>query len=153
LGTVFCIFRIGDFAGFVLNSSLIAAPGKAGEEAAMQEEWLRKELAKAKQEGARRMVIFQHHPWFLKDPDEADQYFNIPKQARDRYLELFRRYGVSHVFAGHFHRNAHGKAGDLEMITTGPVGKPLDNARSGLRIAKVSDSGIEQRYYDFGELP
>jgi hypothetical protein len=32
---------------------------------------------------------------------------------------------VSHVFAGHYHRNALARDGDLEMATTGPVGKPL----------------------------
>ena len=99
------------------------------------------------------MVIFQHHPWFLADPAEADQYFNIPTATRERYLELFRRYGVTHVFAGHYHRNAQGKDGTMEMITAGPVGKPLEKARSGIRIAKVTDAGIEQKYYDFGELP
>jgi 3',5'-cyclic AMP phosphodiesterase CpdA len=146
-------FRVGDFAGFVLNSSLIASPAKAQEEAAKQEAWLAAELEKAQRQGARRLVIFQHHPWFLADPGEADQYFNIPKATRERYLELFRTHGVTHVFAGHYHRNAEAQAGSLHMITTGPVGKPLGGARSGMRIVTVSDQGIEQKYYDFGDLP
>jgi serine/threonine-protein phosphatase CPPED1 len=152
-GPDYYVFRHGDFAGFVLNSSLIAAPVQAAGEAAKQEAWLRAELEKARQEGARRLVVFQHHPWFLADPTEPDQYFNLPRAARARYLELFRKYGVSHVFAGHYHRNALARAGSLEMIITGPVGKPLGEARSGIRIATVSDGGIEHRYYDFGELP
>ena len=146
-------FRVDDFAGFVLNSSVIAAPANVQEEAAKQEAWLARELEKARREGARRLVVFQHHPWFLADAGEADQYFNIPKPTRERYLELLQKFGVSHVFAGHYHRNAEGRAGELQMITTGPVGKPLGGARSGIRIVKVSDSGIEQKYYDFGDLP
>ena len=152
-GPDYYTFREGDFAGFVLDSSLIASPAKAPEEAAKQEAWLRAELEKARREGARRLVVFQHHSWFLSDPDEADQYFNIPRAIRARYLELFRTYNVTHVFAGHYHRNAQGRAGGLEMITTGPVGKPLGGARSGMRIAKVTDSGIEHTYRDFGDLP
>jgi 3',5'-cyclic AMP phosphodiesterase CpdA len=152
-GPDYYTFRVGDFAGFVLNSSLIAAPGKAQEEAAKQEAWLRAELEKARQQGARRLVVFQHHPLFLAEAGEADQYFNIPKATRERYLELFHKYGVTHVFAGHYHRNAEGRDGALEMITTGPVGKPLGGARSGMRIATVTDGGIEQRYVDFGDLP
>ena len=152
-GPDYYTFRYGDFAGFVLDSSLIAAPAGAKEEAAKQEAWLAAELEKARREGARRLVVFQHHPWFLADPEEADQYFNIPRETRARYLELFRKYGVSHVFAGHYHRNAQAAAGGLEMITTGPVGKPLGGARSGMRIVKVSDAGIDQEYYDFGDLP
>jgi serine/threonine-protein phosphatase CPPED1 len=146
-------FRVGDFAGFVLNSSLIASPAKAPEDAARQEAWLEAEFAKARQEGARRLVVFQHHPWFLSDPGEADQYFNIPKPTRERFLALFRKYGVTHVFAGHYHRNAQGRTETLEMITTGPVGKPLGEARSGIQVATVTDGGLEHRYYDFGELP
>jgi len=146
-------FRVDDFAGFVLNSSVIAAPANVREEAANQEAWLARELEKARREGARRLLVFQHHPWFLADACEADQYFNIPKPTRERYLELLQKFGVSHVFAGHYHRNAEGRAGELQMITTGPVGKPLGGARSGIRIVRVSDSGIEQKYYDFGDLP
>jgi 3',5'-cyclic AMP phosphodiesterase CpdA len=146
-------FWYGDFAGFVLNSSLIAAPDKVREEAGKQEAWLVAELEKARREGARRLVVFQHHPWFLSDAGEADQYFNIPKPAREHYLALFRKYGVTYVFAGHYHRNAEGRAGSLEMITTGPVGKPLDDARSGIRVVNVTDAAIEHRYYDFGQLP
>jgi serine/threonine-protein phosphatase CPPED1 len=146
-------FRVDDFAGFVLNSSVIAAPAQVPEEAEKQEAWLARELEKARREGVRRLVVFQHHPWFLADAGEADQYFNIPKPARERYLALFRKFGVTHVFAGHYHRNAEARAGELEMITTGPVGKPLGNTRSGICVVKVTDSGIEHRFYDFGELP
>src|SRR5579871_5183450 len=90
-GPDYYTFRVGDFAGFVLNSSLIAAPAKAQEEAAKQEAWLVSALEKAGKGGARRLVVFQHHPWFLEDPGEATQYFNIPKATRERYLELFRK--------------------------------------------------------------
>src|SRR5256885_3250522 len=58
-------FRSGDLEGFVLNSSLIAAPAKAQADADRQEAWLNAELAKPRPEGVRHRVIFQHHPWFL----------------------------------------------------------------------------------------
>src|SRR5262249_44262402 len=129
-GPDYYTFRVGDFAGFVLNSSLISAPAKAQDEAAKQEAWLAAELEKAHNDGARHLVVFQHPSCFLTDAAEPDQYFNIPKPARDRYLALFKKYGVTHVFAGHYHRNAEARDGSLEMITTGPVGKPLGGARS-----------------------
>jgi UDP-2,3-diacylglucosamine pyrophosphatase LpxH len=117
------------------------------------ERWLRTELAKARQEGVKHLIVFQHISFFLADPNEEDQYFNIPRETRARYLKLLHEYGVRQVFAGHYHRNAEGHDGDLEMITTGPVGMPLEGAKSGLRITTVSDSGVSHRYYDFGELP
>ena len=97
--------------------------------------------------------MFQHHPFFLKDPQEADQYFNIPLETRQRYLKLFHEFGIRTVFTGHYHRNAGGMDGDLEMIVTGPVGMPLEGAKSGLRIAMVSAEGVSHRYYEFGEIP
>src|SRR5437899_3323730 len=75
-------FRSDDLAGFVLNSSLIAAPAKAEAEADRQEAWLKAELAKPRPEGVRHRVIFQHHSWFLEKADEPDQYFNIPAATR-----------------------------------------------------------------------
>src|SRR5216684_3466908 len=63
-------FRSGDLAGYVLNSSLIAAPQHAQAEADRQEAWLKAELAKAQKDGARHRVIFQHHSWFLENAGE-----------------------------------------------------------------------------------
>jgi hypothetical protein len=60
---------------------------------------------------------------------------------------------VSLPVSGHYHRNALARDGALEMVTTGPVGMPLGDGKSGLRVVVVSDSGITHRYYDFGELP
>ena len=146
-------FRHEDLVGIVLDSSLIHAPEGAPELFAEQERWLRGELERARGAGARHIVIFQHHPWFLSDADEPDQYFNIPRERRARYLAMFREFGVRHLVSGHYHRNALARDGDLEMITTGPVGKPLGDAKSGMRIAIVRDGGIEHRYYELGELP
>jgi serine/threonine-protein phosphatase CPPED1 len=98
-------------------------------------------------------VIFQHHPFFLERADEKDQYFNIPGARRQPLLEAFHGAGVQHIFAGHYHRNAHGVDGDLEMITTGPVGMPLGGARSGVRVVWVSNRELKHEYFEFGALP
>jgi predicted phosphodiesterase len=146
-------FRAGNMAGFVLNSSLISDPKQAPQEMAKQETWLKDELEKAKRDKIERLVVFQHHPYFLQNSDEQDQYFNVPKPTRRRYLDLFRTYGVTHIFAGHYHQNAFGKDGNLQMVTTGPVGKPLGKDPSGVRIVIVRPIGIEHQYYGLGSLP
>lgn len=153
-GPDYYTFRTGGMAAFVLNTTLLAAPAKAQAEADRQEAWLRAELEKARREGVQQMVVLQHHPFFLHTPDEADAYENIPRATRRRYLDLLRSYGVSHVFAGHYHGNAGGKDGPLEVVVTGPVGKPLrPGPRSGLRIVTVGAEGIAHRYHEFGDLP
>jgi predicted phosphodiesterase len=146
-------FRAGGIYGIVLNSNLEKGTKDVPQEAAKMEAWFRDELGKAKQSGARRIIVFQHISLFLKEPGEADQYFNIPGDVRARYLKLMHEYGVKEVFAGHYHRNELGRDGDLEMVTTGPVGMPLGGARSGIRVVTVDDKGVSHRYYDFGELP
>jgi 3',5'-cyclic AMP phosphodiesterase CpdA len=146
-------FRLPGFVGIAIDSCVIHAPQKAPEAAAKQEEWLRSELGRARSEGARHIVVFQHHPLFLKEPTEPDSYDVIPLARRSLFLTLFREAGVRHVFGGHYHQNAVAQGGDLEMVTTGPIGMPLRGAKSGMRIAIVSDAGIEHRYYDLGELP
>ena len=107
----------------------------------------------AKASGARHILVFQHHPWFLETPDEADAYFNIPLATRSRYLALFREAGVSHVFAGHYHRNSFGRDGEIEMVTTGPVGRPIGDDPSGFRLVHVTPEGIEHRYLSLGQIP
>ena len=146
-------FREGSVAGIVLNSSVIHSPQEAPAPLAEQEKWLRAELTKARAGGARHIVIFQHHPWFIANSSEPDLYFYIPLARRAAYLALFREFGVRYLFCGHYHRNAEARDGTLENITSGPVGKPLGGAKSGLRVAIVRDDRIEHRYYDLGELP
>ena len=152
-GADYYAFRIGDIAGIVLNSSLEKAPQHVPEEAAKMESWLRAELAKAQSGGAPHIIVFQHIPFFISDAGEADQYFNIPRETRERYLKLLHEYGVRQVFAGHLHRNAHGRDGDLEMISTAPVGMPLEGAKSGLSIVTVANGVVSHQFYDFGDLP
>jgi 3',5'-cyclic AMP phosphodiesterase CpdA len=146
-------FRQGGFTGIVLNSVIIHSPQHTTNELAAQERWLRAELAAARQSQARHIVVFGHHPWFLKSAGEPDEYFNLPLARRATYLALFREQGVKFLFSGHYHRNAIARDGDLEAVTTGPVGKPLGDGKSGLRVVIVRDDRIEHRYYDFGDLP
>jgi 3',5'-cyclic AMP phosphodiesterase CpdA len=152
-GPDYYTFRVGGIAGFVLDSNLEKGAGNVPEEAAKMEAWFRAELAKARQEGAKQLIVFQHIPFFLKEAGEEDQYFNIPRETRQRYLKLLHEYGVKQVFAGHYHRNEEGRDGELDMVTTGPVGMPLNGARSGIRIVTVTGGAVSHRFYDFGELP
>ena len=146
-------FREGSIYGIVLNSSLIHSPGKASDEYEKQDQWLRAELVKAKASGAPHIVVFQHHPWFLKAAEEPDQYFNIPVARRAPLLNAFREAGVRYLFSGHYHRNALAKDGAIEAITTGPVGMPHGETRSGFRVVRVKPEAITHEYVEFGALP
>lgn len=146
-------FESGNIIGLVLNSSLLKDPDSAQAEALKQDRWLEKELASAKDFPDKLVLIFQHHSYFLTDPEEKDQYFNFPLERRRRYLELFKANGVRYIFAGHYHRNAGGHSGELEMITTGPVGRPLGADPSGFRIVTVSGRDVRHAYYSLDSIP
>ncbi|HEY6389928.1 MAG TPA: metallophosphoesterase [Bryobacteraceae bacterium] len=152
-GPDYYTFRHADFTGIVLNSSLIQHPEGAPQETAKQETWLLAQLQKFKAEGARNVAVFQHIPFFLERADEADQYFNIPLERRRKYLEILLKYGIRNVFAGHYHRNTSGRSGALQMITTGPVGKPLGPDPSGIRVVIVRETTMESQYYGLGNIP
>ncbi len=153
IGKDYYSFDAGDVRGIVLNSSLIAAPQKAPQDAAAQEKWLQGELKRAQAEHVPHLIVFQHIPYFLRSADEPDQYFNIPWLTRRKYLDWFHQYGVERVFAGHYHRNAYGRDGEIEMVTTGPVGMPLGSDQSGFRVVRVSGKDIESHYYELGSIP
>ena len=151
-GKDYYTFRHAQLLGIVLNSTLIHTPQKAEAEYAEQDRWLRAQLAGAASSGAKHVVIFQHHPWFLEKADEADQYFNIPRARRDGLLAQFRESGIRMLVSGHLHRSTEAIDAGLQSVVTGPVGRPL-GGQSGFRIFVVTDTEITSRYYGFGEMP
>ncbi len=153
IGRDYYSFREGPIYGIVLNSSLIRSPGSALQEFKQQDDWLKAELPKAKSSGAPQIIVFQHHPFFLERGDEPDQYFNIPLVRRIPMLDLFRQSGVHHIFAGHYHRNSLARDDEIEMITTGAVGMPLGESRSGFRMVWVSEKSVDHQFAEFGAVP
>ena len=138
--------------GVVINSSLIKDTVLAPAATRAQTQWIRTTMAEARERG-RHVMVFQHHPWFLLRADEPDQYYNLPLATRRSFLELFAQSGVSHVFAGHYHGNSFATDGALEMVTTGPVGKPMRADSSGIRIVIVDGPRVTHRYYPLDSVP
>lgn len=135
------------FIGF--NSCIIKANTPDLEQA--QLDWLKKELAKNKK--AKHIILFCHHPFFVKTFDEEEFYFNIPFEKRSKYISLFLENKVDAIIAGHLHNNATTKYKNLEVITTSAVGKPLAEVPSGFRVVKVYPDRIETNYYSLDEIP
>ena len=132
-----------------INSCIIKSNSPVPEQ--LQFDWLKKELAKGKR--AKHKILFCHYPFFINSVDEPENYSNIPIETRNRYLTLFEDNHVDAIFAGHLHNNGSAKYGDLEMITTSSVGKPLGNAPSGIRIIKIYPDRIESSYFVLAEIP
>lgn len=129
-----------------INSNLI---NSGIEQEAIQYDWLKKQLSH-QPKPSKRTIIFSHHPFFINDINENNNYSNIHMPKRLEYMQLFKENGVSIVFAGHYHNNALAQYDGIEMITTSAVGKPLGKAKSGFRVVNVYKDSIGHKYV---ELP
>jgi 3',5'-cyclic AMP phosphodiesterase CpdA len=145
-------FRHADLVGIVLNSTIMMEPALVEDEEAAQRVWLRNELEGARASGARSIMVFQHHPFFIGSVGETNAN-SVPLRTRDAYLSLFREFDVRFAFAGHLHRNAEAAEGDFNMISTSAVGPPLGNDGSGIRVVIVRPTGVSHTFYHLGNLP
>lgn len=152
-GDDYFAFWVGGVCNVVLNSSVLKDPTGAPDVLAAQQTWLQQQLRNARAAKARHILLFQHHPLFLETEDEPDRYFNIPLERRLPLLDQLKQADVRAVFAGHYHRNAYGRAGAMEMITTGPVGRPLGKDPSGFRIVSVYETNLQHQYYGLDDVP
>ena len=137
----------------VINTQYYADHSNVPEEFEKQEKWLDEQLVVSQSKECTHCVMFQHIPWFLKEPNEQDDYFNITQDTRLRMLKKLKEAGVKHVFSGHYHRNAGGFDEDLEMVVTSAIGCQIGTDKSGMRLVRVSEERIQHKYYSLSDWP
>lgn len=135
------------FIGF--NTSVIKAKLVKPEQ--KQRKWIAKELKES--QGASHIILFCHYPFFNQSADEPSAYSNIDPGYREKYLDLFNSNKVEAVFSGHYHNNSLSTYGNMQLVTTSALGKPLGKFPSGIRIVKIYVDKIEHEYYGLDELP
>ena len=135
------------FTGF--NSGLIKAKLEQNEK--KQYKWLTKTIRNSR--NVEHTILFCHYPFFNKTIDEPESYSNIGLEYREKYLSLFETNGVDAIFTGHHHRNKRLGFGNIQLVTTSAVGKPLGDDPSGIRIVKIYNDTIQHVYYGLDELP
>jgi 3',5'-cyclic AMP phosphodiesterase CpdA len=143
-GSDFYGFDHGDVRFVVLNTVVIDHPEETEDELAEQLEFIEHELSQAA--GRSHTILLGHHPLFLKAADEPDTYWNLPAERRAPLLEIIHRHGIKAAFAGHWHRNSLAYDGEFEMVTSGPVGYPLGDDPSGIRLVDVGPDQILHEY-------
>ena len=137
----------------VLNSSVCLDPSEVPEEWISLVEFFRNDL-EVHSPDSNQTIVFMHHPLFGKSADEPDEGVAIiPRERRRTILDLLRKHKASGVFAGHWHRNNYAADGDMLMVISGPVGFPLGDDPSGLRIVKVYDDRVEHEYFGMDDVP
>lgn len=137
----------------VLNSQFYADHSLVPDLYQEHESWLQQELKSAKDHGAQHIVIFQHIPWFVKEPNEKNFYFNVEKELRLTKLNEFIDAGVKKIFCGHYHRNAGGFYKDLEVVVTSAIGCQIGPDTHGMRIVTVNKDNITHQYHPLDNFP
>ena len=146
-------FDAGESHFVVLNSSVCLDPSEVPEEWDSLVEFLRNDLD-ANSPVSNHTIVFMHHPLFAESADEPDDGIRvIPRDRRRIILDLLRKHEASGVFAGHWHLNSYASDGDMLMVISGPVGFPLGDDPSGLRIVKVYDDRVEHEYFGMDDVP
>jgi serine/threonine-protein phosphatase CPPED1 len=135
LGPDYYHFDHHGYAFVVVNTSLWKAP-VAGE-TEQQEAWLATTLQQAEQRGQGIFVV-GHHPLFLAQPGEADEYMNLPKAARGRLLALLEQHGVTAWVAGHTHRLVLNEYNGIPLVHGETTSKNFDERPLGFRVWHVN---------------
>lgn len=147
-GDLWYSFTYGKSLFIVLESNTMISPEGEPDFAVEQMRWLETQLKKSKKNS--HIFVFMHHPIFIKDIDEEEGYHNMPRELRQRLLDLFTQYNVEMVFSGHLHHNTYARYKNIELISTASC---CHSEPSGLRIVKVTPDKVYDRFYSFGEMP
>jgi len=116
--------------------------------------WLRNHLPHVP--NGRPIIVTVHMPfastWDLRWPQPEHLRYATTIKGADEALELFDRYAVRLVLAGHTHDNEHTKIGSTDHVLTAAAcgswwnGPNIDDAPNGYRIVRVRGSGITTTY-------
>jgi 3',5'-cyclic AMP phosphodiesterase CpdA len=108
-------FQIKDNYFIVVNDAEKTGVGKE------QWRWLERELKKS--QAYKTRLVFLHIPLF--DPRGDENHHALSEDAGRRLAALFRRYHVTHVFAGHIHSYFSGNWDGVPYTITAGAGAPL----------------------------
>lgn len=150
-GDDYYYFTLNDVLFIVINSQFYQHRQFVQDYAQQQDQWLEQLLARCKL--FKYSIVFEHIPWFLEHFDEDDDYFNIRKEVRLKWLRKFHEAGVTKVMCGHYHRNAGGWYENMELVVTSAIGAQCGSDKSGARVVRVLENSIEHQYYPMQELP
>lgn len=154
-GNDYFSFWVGGVFCLVLNSQLFYDASACPHLKEAQETWLEEQLSRASsstEPKPKHILVFQHIPLYLKSPDEEDDYFNLQRVVRQDLLDRFKKAGVKAVFSGHYHRNAGGCHGGLDMVVSSAIGCQLGEDTHGVRVVVVTADDVIHRYHSLEQL-
>jgi len=114
----------------VANTQLWKAPLKG--ESEKHDAWFKVALKSAKKKDS-PVVVVTHYPLFVKEPDEKENYYNIPSAKRMELLKLCKENGVVAFLAGHTHKLVVNEYKGIQLVNGETTSKNFDNRPMGFR--------------------
>jgi len=121
----------------IVNTCLWKNPVK--DESERQDAWLKKTLDLGASQHSPVFVV-GHHPLFIKDPDEKEEYYNLPPATRKSLLNLFEKSGVVAILGGHTHKLLINEYKGIQLLNAESTSKNFDKRPFGFRLWQVGDT-------------
>jgi len=140
--------KIGDDYGsfehkgfrFIWINTQFWKDARFSEETQAHDRWLESCLEGAREE-ALPVVVIGHHPCFLAQPDEPDEYFNLPRSKRLRAIEQFKTCGVRAYLSGHRHIPLSHTHNQIKFVTAASTARNFDGSPPGFNLWSVDEHG------------
>ena len=137
VGKDYYTFEHKGYVFVIVNTQLWKSPLK--DESERHDAWLEATL-RAAADKKKRIFVLGHYPLFLKAPDEAEEYMNLPLAKRKQLLSLFEKRGVVAVLGGHVHRLIINDYRGMQLVNGETTSKNFDKRPFGFRVWHVTDT-------------
>jgi DNA repair exonuclease SbcCD nuclease subunit len=119
------------------------------EETEKQEQKLRDTLKNAKEKNL-PVILMTHIPPFDNNPNEKDEYFNLPQEKRMELLTLAKDNGVFLWLSGHTHKTKRREYNGITILNGETTSQNFDKRPFGFRLLTVQPNN--QWEWDFQPL-
>ena len=134
IGDDYFSFEHKGYTFVIANTQLWKAPVVG--ESEKHDAWFKQTLAAARDKNSPVFVV-QHYPLYLKDPNEGEEYSNLPPAKRSELLALFEDSGVVAVLSGHRHQLIINEYKGIQLVTGETTCRNTDGRPLGFRLWHV----------------
>jgi 3',5'-cyclic AMP phosphodiesterase CpdA len=143
IGKDYYDFQNKGYSFLVTNTQLWKV--NVSNESAKHDAWFEKTLEKQKANNLPVFVI-GHYPLYLENPDEEENYYNIPPQKRESILESFKVNNVVAFLSGHTHKLVINNYEGIQLVSGETTSKNFDERPFGFRLWQVSADSINNQF-------
>jgi len=148
LGKDYYAFTHKGYAFIATNTQLWKAD--VGEESERHEAWF-KDTLRALSAGEHPVFVIGHYPFYIKHPEEEEQYSNLPAEKRKEILALLVENNVVAYLSGHRHEAIIHNYQGIQLVTGETTSKNFDKRPMGFRQWDVSGDTVRHFFVPLEE--